>query len=67
MLIGNSFSASLPVSQIEQEWKPIFWPDDYVEEAHSMKVQDNLLSTEQLEQYARKTSEVRAIFKERAQ
>jgi len=28
----------------QAKWKPLFWPDHYVKEGHSLKLEDNKLS-----------------------
>ena len=53
---------SLPVRGKKQpQWKPIFWPDRYVEEGHDMTVEGNRLSEVRLEKLAKRVSQMRKL------
>ena len=42
-----------------KEWKPFFWPDDYVKEEHDMTVAGNYLTEAQMKKYAVKATKDR--------
>jgi hypothetical protein len=44
LLLGNAMKASGRTSKLLTELEPIFWPETYVEDGHSLKVADNQLS-----------------------
>ena len=48
------------------KWSPIFWPEAYVKEGHSLKVEDNRLLETQLAKYAKKVTKMRKIQRDRA-
>ena len=47
-------------------WKPLFWPEDYVKEGHSMKVEDNRLTANQLKSWAKKETQYRKHVRDKA-
>ena len=57
----NGLKATQSRGKKAKKWKPLFWPDLYVEEGHSMKVADNILSQAQLLKYAKKVSKARKL------
>jgi hypothetical protein len=60
LLLSSAVTASLSRGKIAPEWKPVFWPEDYVKEKHDMTIEGNKLSTSQLEKLGKKVSQCRA-------
>ena len=48
LTLSNSMIATLTRGKKMPKWKPLFWPDKYVEEGHSLSLEDNMLSGTQL-------------------
>jgi len=48
------------------EMEPIFFPDHYVKEGHSMKVKDNIMGRQSLEKLGRKVTKYRKMLRDRA-
>ena len=47
-------------------WKPLFWPDEYVKEGHSMKVEDNQLTESQIKSWGKKVTQYRKHVRDKA-
>ena len=43
LLLANAMSATTTRGKKMAEWKPLFWPEAYVKEGHSMHLEDNRL------------------------
>ena len=66
LLLSNAMQCTATRGKKQTEWKPIFWPDAYAKEGHSMKLDDNRLLETQLSKLAKKISKCRKIQRERA-
>ena len=49
LLLSKAVTATLTRGKTAKEWSPVFWPEDYIKEGHNMRVEQNKLSTDQLE------------------
>lgn len=66
LLLSNAVTATLTRGKTQREWKPFFWPDDYIKEGHDMTVEANTLSQSQLERLGQRATLARKIQRERA-
>ena len=66
LLLGNAMSKVESRGKQAREWKPLFWPDHYVNEENDMTLEGNLLTEAQMRKYAAKATKDRQIFKDRA-
>ena len=64
--LANAMKSTLARGRQEAQWKPYFWPEDYVKEGHSMKIDDNRLTDAKLAKLAKKVTKFRKIQRERA-
>jgi len=44
LLLGNAMQATVSRGKQVKKWKPLFWPDHYVKEGHSLKLMDKQLT-----------------------
>ena len=59
LLLGGAMQKINTRGKSQKQWKPIFWPDDYLGEGHDMTLANNTLSEDQLKKYAFKVTKVR--------
>ena len=61
LLLANAMKATATRGKKQTEWKPLFWPEAYVKEGHSMKLEENQLTESQLTKKAKKVTKYRKI------
>ena len=61
LLLSNAMESTATRGKKQTEWKPIFWPEAYVKEGHSMKLEDNRLTESQMNKLAKKVTKCRKI------
>ena len=66
LLLGNAMIATVSRGKKTKQWKPGFWPDDYMKEGHSMKVEDNQLSETEIRKNGKKITKFRKYLLEMA-
>ena len=66
LLLANAMRSTATRGKAQAQWKPIYWPDIYVKEGHSMKVDENQLDESTLSKLAKKVTKFRKVQRERA-
>ena len=66
LLLSSAVRATLLRGRQPKEWKPVFWPDQYVKAGHDMTLAGNQLTKQQLVQLGQKVTQARTLQRERA-
>ena len=59
LIMTNAMKATATRGKRQQKWHPIFWPEEYIKQAKSMKVEDNRLTEAGLAKYAKRITKFR--------
>ena len=60
LLLFNGMRHTLSRGKKQAAWKPLFWPEYYVKEGHSMRINNNHLGMEQLRKLAKRVTKYRS-------
>jgi hypothetical protein len=66
LLLANAMECIPTRGKTKTKWKPLFWPDTFVKQHHSLKVSDNALSKATMNKMAIKATKMRKVQRDRA-
>ena len=64
--LGGAMSKTITRGKSQKQWKPIFWPDEYLALGNDMTLVGNTLSESQLKKHAVNVTKLRKLFRDRA-
>ena len=66
LMLDNAMDKAPVKKRNESEWKPIFWPKDYVHEDHDHTLEGNTLSEAKMRKYGKLATSIRSQLRQRA-